>query len=1161
MLFNLFKGAKTTTPERTISLNDIYTLITADADIQQATATIRTKHREGIADGWQAPRDKTPYQHDKRDTLPAVLLGIGAGRVNEHPAGYIQFDIDEGDRSALQALQAKMKGGRAKYVALCADSVSGNGSFFAFVKVEIPAPEDAPRWLVDRIGNRQYLAGVFELYHTVLSAIIAQQGEGARAGSSGKSPNNIRYLAHDSAAYINEQCEAYTLQMLKYALQENDKQLAVCTARAEAANIVAADWQTYCEQYAGAQHQPVQGQLHDYLSNFAIAANLLGISPGEVYKYAAAKGYRVTTNCIQYPYTHYTATFGIWRNRIEAAPVQTYTLLPGQRLSDVLKIDNILGRLLQAPTGTGKSYLICKSGIKAVVLCPTRALVRNFAKEYNALPYMHDNRQYTADELQGAQLIAVTYDSFPALSGYLTPSQGQFHVFCDEAHTAVSSANYRAGKIHAALKYLQEPAPGCSWASVTLVTATPLPAVHPYLASFELVKVEAPGRKAGTAYFMDTSRVVETAAGLAIASQRAGRRALVLLNNKNERLHTLHNILKSYEIETVSLHADVDGEQKEYLENLTSEGHWHDADCIITTTVLKEGNSIHSPKPVDVIICGGGFNSADIAQFTARIRGQAPDIYIVRTAKERTAPGNLCAADFYRQYVKFAELAKAMLTAKNTAAPAGWQYPEIKSIRKLDSPCIRFDTSAGRYEIDYIAIQAEFFKALTAAEGTSQRLLEANLTKYGITTATEPQPLQVVAIDEGTRIEAKSDAKSWQALVKLEYLTIIQKLQELSEGERCAEGEAAADKYIRQYLQERSQINTAHYGTRIDSESTPQNCNKILKRYTGLYDYTGSSRGTLDWLHEIGDSESGYKRAKAQATHYSVLKDADYRLQERSYYTAVVALSARLLGGTFTGEQLAEHWRQCVDIHAELDSSYKNSKGGGTCCQRHTATLNKYRQLFSLAAVNTRNDAGQQVKKYTVGRLDIAKYFRVPAALPPPEPGSDILPALASPPRALASPEPAGQLQAPPRALVATIEPPPALAAAAPTPPSRPAAASSRPATELTEAERLAMLQAGQTVVVDCNKDRKLLAYAKRAGLFEHCGGNSIFASPYKFKNGINGNFKEVHDNYEAYINSDEAGAQQVRANVHKLRGRALGCWCGAGAMCHCHTLKRLADG
>ena len=105
------------------------------------------------------------------------------------------------------------------------------------------------------------------------------------------------------------------------------------------------------------------------------------------------------------------------------------------------------------------------------------------------------------------------------------------------------------------------------------------------------------------------------------------------------------------------------------------------------------------------------------------------------------------------------------------------------------------------------------------------------------------------------------------------------------------------------------------------------------------------------------------------------------------------------------------------------------------------------------------------------------------------------------------------------------------------------------------------MLQAGQTVVVDCSKDRKLLAYAKKNGLVVHCGGNSIFASPYKFRNGINGNWAEVRDKYDAYINSDEAGAQQVRANVHKLRGRALACWCGTGAMCHCHTLKRLADG
>ena len=1083
MSFSYFNKVTDNKPAGTVTLCDLYTLVAFNDNIREATEMIRAKHRAGILDSWQT-LPKAEYQADKARLLPVIMSGTGSGRKNEIPSGYIFFDIDEGSKQGLKQLQETIKQGKVPFVAFCAESVAGDGSFFIIASVEIPATEDAPRWLVDRIGKKEYLAGIYELYHDAIRAAIAKDGAGALAGKAGKSPENTRYLAYDSCAYYPDKCEQYSLKRLKEALRGLDSDRAQFTTRADQANITTADnWQGFCEQYAGAQYQPVQGQLHNYLNEFSIAANLLGISSGEVYKYAEVKGYKVTTNCIEYPYTNYAGSFGIWANRIEAAPVQTYTLLPGQRLSDVLKIDNILGKLLQAPTGTGKSYLICKSGVKAVVLCPTRALVDNFADQYGAIPY-YQGKKYSTEQLHGAPLIAVTYDSFRQLSGYLTPVQGLFHVFCDEAHTFVSNASFRAEALHSALEYLQEPAPGQTWASVTMLSATPLPAIHPFLSAFELVKVQAPGRVAGTVHKVNAApgALIASTAELIVKAAKEGRRALVLLNDKAAKRDQLKLLLGYADtvVNYATISADSEDQEREFLEQLTGGGGWpEDTQCIITTTVLKEGNSLSSSAKVDVIIAGGGFNSSDIAQFSARVRGQAPDIYIVRgESKERTAPGNLCAAEFYRQAIERANNAINTLSTPNTAAPAGWRYTEIAALRKINGLCVLINDTG--YQIDYIALQAAYFKALTAAESSSDRLFTANLAKYGIQTA--PDPVQVEKSFTRSEIAfAKAEAKAEQSTNEACYFATIKELLTILQ----TEGEARTDQHIQQNL-----INSREPIVKL-----------IAGRYTTLVSFTKYPAGALNWLAETGYKQSSYALEAKRALHYTALHDSEYRQQQgRNYKRIAIALTAELLSNEtpyYTSDKLAAIWDKYTAGRHDLTFKYDSSEGAK---KRYTAVLNKLRQFFALDKISVRNEAGKVVKAYKVSKLGIAKYFTRPEA---PAPAPD---------------------------------------------PERPGV--------LTEAERIAQLLAGQTVIVNMKQDKQLLTVAQSAGLFTRCDRYTMFGNPYRI--GKDGNRHEVCDKYESYLTSDAPGAQKIRASIHNLRGRALGCHCYP-ERCHCEALKRLA--
>lgn len=952
--FNFYDRVTNTQPTGQISISQLAQLIASDPQVKQATQYIQATHAAGIADNFQNI-SKDSYQKDKAKRLYAILAaGTGSAREVEVHNGLIAFDIDEGSPAALANLEAVVKQGKIPFVALAAKSVGGVG-FWALAKVEIPTAEDSPKWLYDRAtkGGRDYLQGVHELYHTAISQLIANDGGGALAGHNGKALKNVRYIAHDPGVYVNKSCQTFTVERLKLALQAIDKQdKEVAKFTATAAGIQADNWQAFCDQFARAKgYKPEPGQMHNYLNSYAIAANLLGISRAEVEQYAGGQGWRIATNCVSLPYSNYATNYGRWANRIEAAPAAKYKLKPGQYLSEILTFDDIRGYQLVAPTGSGKSWLICNQpGRKMVIVVPLQSIAVDFAAKNGALLYMQGSTQYPANQLQAAKLIVTTYASFDKLSGYLGAAAGQFDLVFDEVHSFASYAGIQGRALNKSIQRAKEPAPGITWRSVTTITATPVAFIDPFLSKFEIVKVTREAGSAGRLTIIEAADTTEAAATKAEESIKAGRRPFILIDSKRGKAHKLKAILEGRGRRVALIHADNKGESTEY-NDLTKNGIWPaDIDCIICTTVLSAGVSVYTDRPVDIIVLGK-FNSIDIAQFAARIRNQLPQIYVLKKeGKDRGGAGNFSADDFYRRVISEAKQALDSLWSQLQGQPMTKQHIyENRALRSLNGLPVTKDRN-----IDFVAIQGMYYQELTEAENKSDRLFTQNLERLGI----EILPVVQLGSDITSieRTEAKLVVAAQKAAEEAEYILTINDLQ--------AEAQQAGNSAVEQKLQ--------FWADRSKKVKPPTTAQLLAAdRWERLNGYTGNTGLTLLWLADIGYKNADFLRSVARAAQYTAKQQAK---QATNYSTAAAQL-AKFTGGQYTIEQLFDCWLQAAAGAPELNFTYKELSQKAAAHQ----LLKRLRQFFEVSSTRARTEGGGWHEIYTLQPLAIDCYFAAPA--------------------------------------------------------------------------------------------------------------------------------------------------------------------------------------
>lgn len=83
------------------------------------------------------------------------------------------------------------------------------------------------------------------------------------------------------------------------------------------------------------------------------------------------------------------------------------------------------------------------------------------------------------------------------------------------------------------------------------------------------------------------------------------------------------------------------------------------------------------------------------------------------------------------------------------------------------------------------------------------------------------------------------------------------------------------------------------------------------------------------------------------------------------------------------------------------------------------------------------------------------------------------------------------------------------------------------------------------------------VVHSKRSRYDVYIGRGGPWGNPFQI--GRDGTRAEVIMKYRAWIVSNDRVAAALRANVHLLRGKVLGCWC-APLPCHGDVLAELAD-
>lgn len=452
---------------------------------------------------------------------------------------------------------------------------------------------------------------------------------------------------------------------------------------------------------------------------------------------------------------------------IDSNKREVIKLPEGEKLTAGLSIDQAFDKILIAPTGSGKTYLVntCKDWI--IIVCPTTALCQNVSDEYRAY-YFNAKEQYDFDndmENLSRRFIAVTYDSFQKLTGFLGANTNKFRVFIDESHNFTLAANYRLKALTGVVELSEK------YRSVTLLTGTYIPCFHADIMKMPVIQVVQP-RKEVKAELLECSDVLKGAQYLVQQSISSGRFPLILFNSKNTagRLGTLKAYLK--DLDFAFFNADTKKEKDWQL--ITSKGQIaskYKGVCV--TSVLKEGNNIYNQYDFDIIIIGN-FHSIEIEQFSRRPRlPKSLRIYKLvgqkRIEQEKTTGIYSLATNLlYKSIATCNEL------NTNDAIDFELMENEFFARQAIAALPIRLDEN-GLYLVDYLRLSNYAFQLDNIQENRNTKLLQKRIYSYGIILSDSKQ--LDIKKDSTEGQAAKVNRDSAQAIKEQQFDTLLTDLE------------------------------------------------------------------------------------------------------------------------------------------------------------------------------------------------------------------------------------------------------------------------------------------------------------------------------------------------------------------------------------------------
>ena len=295
----------------------------------------------------------------------------------------------------------------------------------------------------------------------------------------------------------------------------------------------------------------------------------------------------------------------------------TVKMSDGQRFHTVTRADLYAAcnraennvALFKAPTGTGKSYMVCNdetsAGLPAnddrVLIVPSFTLTSQLGRKYG-VPYVNGDVVDLDFPSQGFGCVVSTYDGLKRIMGHINPQTT--HLFIDECHQLTEAASYRMKTIdHIVQGYGQ-------FYGTILMSGTPKegsPIPHGEKITVARDESDVP------TYLTECTDYV--AIGLDLLERDDIETVVVQMNNKN-KIAGLASILRKIG-ETVGIITS-DNSNSEHVEDLLSgkiKTRW-----IIGTNAMNDGIDIF-PRPFSLIIASESHLSPNsIQQVASRFR-------------------------------------------------------------------------------------------------------------------------------------------------------------------------------------------------------------------------------------------------------------------------------------------------------------------------------------------------------------------------------------------------------------------------------------------------------------------------------------------------------------------------------------------------------------
>lgn len=774
------------------------------------------------------------------------------------------------------------------------------------------------------------LQKINEAYHQAIRYLLKKNAS-INAGTAGQSIYNVRYLSHDPEAYLNTSQPAFTLSALLEVLKETEKTKQLQTFAAVASTITTSDAFTFAEAYAEAKgYEYQQGQKHLYFVRIAIACNLLGVPRENVEAYAEAKGgRRLETNAISHAYRKYKDSFGRWKHYLN--PKQNQQLFEGakdQKISTILTAEDALGKLVVAPTGSGKTFFVSTIPGRKIIVCPTVALVKNVAKEYKAVPFWGGERD--TDSTLAANFIATTYSSFTALAELLSSQRETIKVFIDESHafTSSTSANYQLRELTNILREAQ------NFESVTLLTGTELYNHHPFIRNMERVEVRLPSALK-TFDFTDAADVLKATSDKIRISVAAGRFPLVLFNNKSEdgRLGTLKTLLK--DVEGLRFFNSDTKDENEFLQIVRDGEIAEGIKGLITTSVLKEGNNIYNPYDFDVVVVGT-FHASEVQQFSSRPRcPKSNHVSIIRSNRRKISPATL---DVVKTACWIEDSAKAICNELNTqdGLTQNQYHQEFKARQAINGNPIFLNVTTSRYQVDYLLLSNQVFRMETTAQNRNKGLMIEALKSYGMKYggATSSEAVQSK--------EEKKTAQTSRAAAKQKrteaYLDVLKELAIVDKP--LAEATAAL-------------TGRAHTLTPAQKD--------VYSRFERLMEVCTHQTAALAYMKDIGTKKATFELLLKRLRIEALRRDKVYMKRNRKFAIVLKAIHSKFKpGDKLTSSQIASKIGDVLKLDKSLDLSNMELEN------RSDRYLNVAKLFFELNRKDEKDDKGKRLNKYEI---------------------------------------------------------------------------------------------------------------------------------------------------------------------------------------------------